>query len=82
MHKWAIPLAWVVGLGIAVPAGAMATMKCGQCSVFHFGLTNDSGSEFYINLAFLIVAFILPWLIMMFPLLALFMQVFQCFIEG
>jgi len=74
MHKWAIPLAWVVGLGIAVPAGAMATMSCGQCSVFHFGRTNVNGSEFYINLAFLIVAFILPWVILMFPLIALLMQ--------
>ena len=75
MHKWAIPLAWVLGLGIAIPAGAMATMTCGQCSVFHFGFSSDSGSEFYINLAFLIVAFILPWVILMFPLIALFMQV-------
>lgn len=75
MHKWAIPLAWVVGLGIAVPAGAMATMTCGRCSVFHFGRTNTDGSEFYINLAFLVVAFVLPWVILMFPLLALFMQI-------
>ena len=24
MHKWAIPLAWVLGLGLAIPAGALS----------------------------------------------------------
>ena len=74
MHKWAIPLAWVLGVGVAIAPGAMATMNCGQCGVFHFGFMNSSSTEYYVNLSFLIVAFILPWIVLMFPLLALFMQ--------
>lgn len=27
MHKWAIPLAWVIGLGLAIPAGALANQN-------------------------------------------------------
>jgi len=77
-HKWAIPLAWVLGLGIAIPAGAMATMNCGQCQVMHYFNNIDyrrtSGTPFYVNLAFYIVAFIIPWVIMTVPFLALLMQ--------
>ena len=77
MHKWAIPLAWVIGVGIAIAPGAMATMSCGQCGVFHFGLgrTRSGSNEYYVNLSFYIIAFVLPWVILMFPLLALVMQV-------
>ena len=77
MHKWAIPLAWVIGVGIAIAPGAMATMSCGQCGVFHFGLgrTRSGSNEYYVNLSFYIIAFVLPWIILMFPLLALVMQV-------
>ena len=74
MHKWAIPLAWVLGVGIAIAPGALATMSCGQCGVFHFGRTSTGTSEYYVNLSYYIVAFILPWIVLMFPLLALFMQ--------
>ena len=76
MHKWAIPLAWVIGVGIAIAPGAMATMSCGQCSVFHFGMrrTRTGSNEYYVNLAFYIMAFVLPWIVLMFPLLALLMQ--------
>ena len=77
MHKWAIPLAWVIGVGIAIAPGAMATMSCGQCGVFHFGLgrTRSGSNEYYVNLSFYIIAFVLPWVVLMFPLLALVMQV-------
>ena len=77
MHKWAIPLAWVVGVGAAIGPGAMATMSCGQCGVFHFGLgrTRTGSNEYYVNLAYHIIAFVLPWVILMLPFLALFMQV-------
>ena len=27
MHKWAIPLAWVLGFGIAMPAAALASLR-------------------------------------------------------
>ena len=78
MHKWAIPLAWVIGVGVAIAPGALATMSCGQCGVFHFGLgrTRSGSNEYYVNLSFYIVAFVVPWIILMFPLLALLMQVF------
>ena len=86
MHKWAIPLAWVLGVGVAIAPGAMATMNCGQCEVFHFRrqsqgsypgqgpYRNHNSTEYYVNLAYLIVTFILPWVVLMFPLLALVMQ--------
>ena len=88
MHKWAIPLAWVLGVGVAIAPGAMATMNCGQCEVFHFrrhsqgpyqnqgpySRAQSNSTEYYVNLAYLIVTFILPWVVLMFPLLALVMQ--------
>ena len=75
MHKWAIPLAWVLGVGIAIAPGALATMSCGQCGVFHTnGRSRTGGSEYYVNLSYYILSFILPWVILMFPLLALLMQ--------
>ena len=77
MHKWAIPLAWVLGLGISIAPGSLATMSCGQCGVFHFGhgRTRSGSNEYYVNLSFYIIAFVLPWIVLMFPLLALVMQV-------
>ena len=66
-----------VGVGAAIGPGAMATMSCGQCGVFHFGLgrTRTGSNEYYVNLAYHIIAFVLPWVILMLPFLALFMQV-------
>ena len=78
MHKWAIPLAWVIGLGMAIAPGSMATHFCGQCAVFHFGDgmgRRGSDTNFYVNLAYYIVTFVLPWIILVFPFLALMMQV-------
>ena len=77
MHKWANPLAWIIRAGIAIALGALATMSCGQCGVFHFGLgrTRSGSNEYYVNLSFYIIAFVLPWVILMFPLLALGIQV-------
>jgi hypothetical protein len=80
MHKWAIPLAWVLGLGIGVPAGAMATMDtCGRCELWHSmdgqGRHRPAqGSEANILLAFLVGGFIVPVVLMLMPLIALFMQ--------
>ena len=77
MHKWANPLAWIIRAGIAIALGALATMSCGQCGVFHFGLgrTRSWSNEYYVNLSFYIIASVLPWVILMFPLLALVIQV-------
>ena len=75
MHKWAVPLAWVLGLGLAIPAGAVASMSCGQCGVFHAQQNaGRQGTEYWVNLAYLLAAFLLPWLVLMFPLMALLMQ--------
>ena len=82
MHKWAIPLAWVLGLGIGVPAGAMATMdNCGRCEVWHaipsthdMRRSFDDGNAQNVLLAFLVGGFIVPLVLLVLPLIALFMQ--------
>merc|ERR1719154_180322 len=73
MHKWANPLAWMIRAGIAIALGALATMSCGQCGVFHFGLgrTRLCSNEYYVNLSFYIITSVLPWVILMFPLASL-----------
>ena len=75
MHKWANPLAWMIRAGIAIALGALATMSCGQCGVFHFGLgrTRSWSNEYY--LSFYIITSVLPCVILIFPLLALVIQV-------
>ena len=75
MHKWANPLAWMIRAGIAIALGALATMSCGQCGVFHFGLgrTRSGSNEYYVNL--ISTSSVLPWVILIFSLLALVMQV-------
>ena len=80
MHKWAIPLACVIGLGIGVPAGAMATMdSCGRCEVWH-SIRHDGvpmeavGNAANVLLAFLVSGFIVPTVLIFFPLIALLMQ--------
>jgi hypothetical protein len=35
MHKWGLPLAWVVGVGVSAPAGALASMWAGTCAAWH-----------------------------------------------
>ena len=77
MHKWANPLAWIIQAGIAIALGALATMSCGKCGVFHFGLgrTRSCSNEYSVNLSFYIITSVLPWVILMFPLLALVIQV-------
>jgi hypothetical protein len=35
MHKWGIPLAWVIGVGVSAPAGALASMWVGTCAAWH-----------------------------------------------
>ena len=87
MHKWGVPLAWVIGLGIAIPAGAIATYNTGtgRCEVWHQvgaggygqaagGMVKD-GKEYYVDIACLIVSFLLPLIILVFPLIAIGMQV-------
>jgi hypothetical protein len=35
MHKWGIPLAWVIGVGVSAPAGGVAGMWAGTCAAWH-----------------------------------------------
>ena len=81
MHKWAIPLACVIAAGLAIPAGAIAGANCNastgiqSCAIWS-GQANTAGHKIAISLFF--VAFLLPLLILIFPLIALTMQVFGC----
>ena len=78
MHKWAIPLAWVIGLGLAIPAGALANMNLNQntgirsCAVWDGRGSGSNGYKVAVSNVF--VAFMLPALVLIFPLLALLMQ--------
>ena len=65
----------MIRAGIAIALGALATMSCGQCGVFHFelGRTRSWSNEYY--LSFYIITSVLPCVILMFPLLALVIQV-------
>lgn len=78
MHKWAIPLAWVIGLGLAIPAGALSSVTLNQntgissCAVWD---GRGSGSNGYkVALVNVFVAFIIPLLVLLFPFIAIFMQ--------
>ena len=80
MHKWGIPLMWVIGLGLAIPAGAIAyewyrpEAQTKRCAVYHStsGSVGDSG--YYVILSEVIVAFLLPVVLAIFPFIALLMQ--------
>ena len=78
LHKWAIPLVWVLGLGIAIPAGALANAtfngnsQTRSCAVWNGRGSSDSG--YWVVLSSVIVTFFLPFVILVFPFIALFMQ--------
>ena len=79
MHKWAIPLAWIIGFGLAAVAGALARETHNQntgiqtCAVWD-GRGSGSGG-YSMAVANVFVSFIGPTLIMAFPFIALLMQV-------
>ena len=66
-HKWAIPLTWVLGLGLAIPAGALAiegfdmTTNTRTCTIWHG--RDGTGSGFYVQLSAVIVGFFIPLLV-------------------
>ena len=79
MHKWAIPLAWIIGFGLAGVAGAMARVTLNQntgmqtCAVWD---GRGSGSSGYnVAVANVFASFIVPTIILVFPFIALLMQV-------
>ena len=78
MHKWAIPLAWVIGLGLAIPAGALGSVIINQytgrrsCAVWD-GFSNHSNG-YKVAVSNVFVSFLVPVLVILFPLIALLMQ--------
>ena len=82
MHKWSIPLIWVLASGLAVAAGALAdvyfdrSMHTQMCLVWDG--VNSYSTGYKIAVALFFVLFVLPILILCFPLVALSMQVCGC----
>ena len=82
MHKWSIPLIWVIASGLAITAGAMAQVvfnpatQANMCLVWS-GMNNES-SGYKISVSLFFVTFVLPILVLCFPLIALSMQVCGC----
>ena len=79
MHKWAIPLAWVIGLGLAIPAGALSSsdyisLQTGvkTCAVWD-GRGSDS-TQYKVTVSMFFVNFLLPVVLLVFPFIALTMQ--------
>lgn len=90
VHKWGIPLAVVIGIGVSVPAGTLATLKQGDCSTWNlqptYMLSNPGayiqgnydklyGTNYSMNLGFLVASFVVPAVLVLLPLVALLMQV-------
>ena len=79
MHKWAIPLAWIIGFGLAAVAGAVARVTMNQntgiqsCAVWDGRGSGSGGYSVAVSNVF--VSFIGPTLIILFPFIALLMQV-------
>ena len=82
MHKWSIPLIWVIASGLAITAGAMAQVvfnpatQANMCLVWN-GMNNES-SGYKISVSLFFVTFVMPILVLCFPLIALSMQVCGC----
>ena len=82
MHKWAIPLAWVIGLGLAIPAGALSSTEhhsstgTQTCAVWNGYGNSSDGYKAAVSMVF--VTFFLPLVLVMFPFIALTMQFFKC----
>ena len=82
MHKWSIPLIWVIASGLAITAGALAQVSFNintqvtMCLVWDGKNTYSGGYKIAISL--FVVTFVLPIIILSFPLIALVMQVFGC----
>ena len=82
MHKWSIPLVWVIASGLAITAGAMAgvhfnpSTQAQMCLVWDGRNSHSSGYKISMSLFFVI--FVLPIIVLSFPFIALSMQVFGC----
>ena len=76
MHRWGIPLGCVIGIGLSVPAGTLATMNpyMGTCAAWQ-EYSQFTGTNFSMNLGFLISTFLIPAVLLVLPLTAILMQV-------
>jgi hypothetical protein len=69
MHKWAIPLAVVIGLGLAIPAGALAKQSSNpntgvsSCGVWD-GRSGSEDNGYKVAISTVFTAFILPLVIL------------------
>ena len=69
MHKWAIPLAVVIGLGLAIPAGALANQSVNvgtgvrTCAVWD-GRSGSEDNGYKVAVSTVFAAFILPLVIL------------------
>ena len=82
MHKWSIPLIWVIASGLAITAGAIAVVSCNPStrvqSCLIWDNKNSDSAGYKIGLSLFLVAFVLPLIVLSFPLIALTMQIFNC----
>ena len=80
MHKWAIPLAVVIGLGLAIPAGALSSVQQSSSGVQTCSLWNGFGSNdnHKVAVSLVFVTFFLPLVLLAFPFTLLAMQFFKC----
>ena len=78
MHKWAVPLIWVLALGLAIPAGALAydatNIITGQRTCTVWDGRGSSQTNFWVQLALVFAGFFIPLILILFPSLALCMQ--------
>ena len=74
-----IPLVWVLGLGLAIPAGALAydstTPATGIRTCTIWDGRGMGQSNFWVQVSGVVLGFFLPLVLLLFPVLALAMQV-------
>ncbi|XP_040569771.1 uncharacterized protein [Lepeophtheirus salmonis] len=81
MHKWSIPLMWVIGISLAIPAGALAWQNINPVNGSRMCVLwpgYGSGNNYWAKLSVVIGGFLIPLIFIIFPALALAMQVFKC----
>ena len=82
MHKWSLPLVWVIPCGLATTAGAMAQISFNPATQANMCLVwdgmNSYSSGYKVSVSVFFVTFVVPILVLSFPVIALSMQVCGC----
>ncbi|QQP38462.1 Histamine receptor H3 [Caligus rogercresseyi] len=80
MHKWSIPLLWVIGISLAIPAGALSWQNINPVNGVgtRLCLAMGAGTNYWAKLGVVIGGYLIPFIFMVFPSIALLMQVFNC----